>query len=669
MSRSVVARALTLFLVLLMPMTLSGLVAGAAHAQPDDDAEAPGDPTGTTLPWSALGQPSSFELYGSGRSSFTINAPAGLTAVRLQGMIHTPMDVDAGYVEIEDREGNFLASVDIPPPAPGRVMTPFDVDIAAASVRGSATDLTFAIRARDDRERVCRPLPRVELSNLTTVFAGVQLPVTTVANFFAPVLGRVTIYTPNDANAAEQQAALTLASALGRSYAAQQLSIAVVSQPRGAVPPPAFGLERAVVVETGEPGLTVENAGAPEAYLRVSGDGDALSEQLSLIATGLQPLAQARTARVDEAGSDVDPVRDTMTLDDLDVGVMKTDVLGTNSMQAGIQRTTLGPRFDKVDVHLLADYTPVPAGDAASVVVRSKDLVVYRATLDNSGHLDADFTLDSAALDSQWINLDVTLTYTPDQPCGPLVAPMTFQIDPRSTLTVHRGGAPLGGFAASPAEFSPEFVVAFDGSGPNQLDYAARVVAAIARTNKTEMTPQVVDLQTAAEATKGALIVANSKNVQQTSLNPPVSGDGSIVNFRLPSELQVDVGQGLGSIQAFADPQHNRSVVLVSTTADWSLVQPLFGYIDGSVGDWSQLTGDVLAAGAGGTPVNVEIRSADTAEPTPSASSDTQRNAYIAGGVVAALVVLAVALYLISRMRRKRRNPGPAGTPTADGSV
>ena len=75
----------------------------------------------------------------------------GLTATRLQGMIHTPMNISAGYVEVDDGDGKFLASVDLPPAAPGVAMAPFDVDISAARVRDSSVDLTFTIRARDDR--------------------------------------------------------------------------------------------------------------------------------------------------------------------------------------------------------------------------------------------------------------------------------------------------------------------------------------------------------------------------------------------------------------------------------------------------------------------------------------------------------------------------------------
>ena len=121
----------------------------------------------------------------------------------------------------------------------------------------------------------------------------------------------------------------------------------------------------------------------------------------------------------------------------------------------------------------------------------------------------------------------------------------------------------------------------------------------------------------------------------------------------MPAELQVNIDQGLGSIQAFADTPRNRSVVLITATGDWTLVDPLFGYVDGSVGDWSQLTGDVLAAGAGGTPTDVAIRpTGNVFEPPQSGASGLVVGGVVVAGVLAAIAVLAAVLF--SRRRRTR---------------
>ena len=230
-------------------------------------------------------------------------------------------------------------------------------------------------------------------------------------------------------------------------------------------------------------------------------------------------------------------------------------------------------RIDSIRVNLLADYTPVAKADAASVVIRANDVVVFTSPLDQNGHLNATFDLAGQTL-AERVNLTFALAFTPRQDCGPMIAPLTFQIDPRSTMTIRRGGPAPEGFGSLPSEFSPDFLVAFDGTAPDQLGYAARVVADIARLTKTPLNPQVVDIKAAAESPKPALIVANSATLKKTSLNPPLSGDGSSITVDLPKQLRAEIDSGLGSIQTFADPARNGTVVLITTTAAWSLVNP-----------------------------------------------------------------------------------------------
>ena len=665
---SCAARALISALLLTLSAILPLSPAGTAYAQPDNSTDPPAA-ANVRLDWPTLGLKPEVFLGANSSTDFTIPVPPGLTPSRLQGVIHAPMNIDAGFLEISDGDGRFLAAVELPPPASAQAVTPFDVDVSAARLRTSKADLSFNVRPRDNAAEFCGPLQQLSLSDLATVFTGTESPATTIANFFPPVLERVTIYTPTNSDAAEQQSALMLVTTLARLYNSQPVAITVVAQPRGATPPPAAQLERAVVVESGGPvGLTVERAGSPDAYLRIFGSGDELSAQASLLVNQLQSLAQTPASRIDQAGSDAPLSGDTLTFSQLNVSG-KTEVLRTGSLTIGVDRAALGAgRVDSVQVHLLADYTPVPKDDAASVVIRSNGIVVYRTALDNTGVLDAKFDLERPTF-GQGINLDFALTYTPHEACGPLIAPINFQVDPRSTLTMQRGGPPLNGFGAFPSEFSPSFMVALDGSDPNQLSYAARVAAAIARLTSTQLTPQIVDLKTAAEADTGALIVANSKAIGQSTLNPPVGGDGTAVDVGLSTELRADIDDGLGSIQAFADQPRNRSVVLVTTTASWSLVDPLFDYIDGLDGGWSALTGDVLAAGEARVATNVAIRdNGNTFVPPSAPALSRSLNQWIPIGVGVALVVAiaAIAAILWSRRRRTTAQPqadGPLAEP------
>ena len=651
MIRGGLVRALLAVLTLLLPALVAGSAVVPASAAPDDPPEPPPAPLGVTLTWTALGLQQQAYLGTDGSHSFTVPVPAGLSAVRLRGLIHAPLNIRAGFMEITDGEGKFLSAVDLPPQSSAQPVVPFDVDIAPARVRNSSIDLSFTVRPVDASDQICGPRQQVIISDLSMVYAGAEPPVTTVGNFFPPVLQRITIYSPTDADAAEKQSVLALVATLARLYQPQPLSIGVVTQPRGATPPPFAPLTRSVVVEKGDTGVNVLNPGNPDAYLRVSGRGDALTAQASLFVNQLQTLVQTPGVRVDQAGAPATLSGDTLTFSQLRMNG-RTDILKSASLSVGVDRAALGGgRVDSVQVHLLGDYTPVPKEDAASMVVRSNGIVVYRAALDNSGVVDATFELSNPTL-GQRFGLDFALTYTPHESCGPLLVPIAFQIDPRSTVTITRGGPPLGGFSALPSEFDPTFMVAFDGSSPNQLSYAARVVGAIARLTSRQLTPQVVDLKTAVDANSGALIVARSSAIGQTSLSPPVGGDGTSVNVALPTELRANIDGGIGSIQSFADRSRDRTVVLVTTTSAWTLVDPLFDYIEGLNGGWSALTGDVLAAGAAGVPVNVAVRGADNVFLPPSQGW----NRWVIIGVVVALAAAIAILAATLWSSRRRTN-------------
>lgn len=638
-------------------LAIAGVFAAPTHAHGGPyRADLPDGAPGVTLSWSTLGLPRQVSFVAPNTNQdFTVPVPVGLNAIRLRGLINPPANLGAAYLEIDDIRGNFLASVGLPPsgvPTP----TPFDVDISPARVQDSRIGLSLTLRELDINNQYCGPLPQVTLSGLSVDFAGVEPPPTTLATFFPPVLERVTIYTPADADAAERQSALTLTSTLARLYSPQPVAVTAVSQPRGAVPPPEVPLARAVVVERGTAGLEVVNSGQPDVYLRISGRGDELSAQVSLLDNKLQTLAQSVAARVEQAGSAQVTIGDTVSFAQLNLRG-RASILRSGTLALGIDRSALGRgRVESARLHLLADYTPVDKADAASVVVRANDTVVYRSTLDSGGHLNATFDLDGQALGER-IDLTFALTFTPHQGCGQLISPMAFQIDPRSTLSVRRGGPAPEGFNSFPSEFSPDFLVAFDGTSPDQLNYAVRVVAQIARLTKTPLIPRVVDIKAAAEASKGALIVANSASLKRTPLNPPLSGDGSSVTVDLPQQLRANIDRGLGSVQAFADPARDRTVVLITTTAAWNMVDPLLDYIDGLENGWPQLTGDVLAAGAAGTPTELSIRA--QAEPVESSGLGMWGWIGIGAGAAALAAALVAAVW-----RRRRRSP----TAAADSS-
>jgi hypothetical protein len=603
------------------------------------------------VPWPTLGLPDEITLVGANdNQDFRLPVQPGFGVRRLRGLIHAPVDFGAGFVEIDDANGTLLATVDLPAVIPSQAVVPFDVDVSTAQVTGSTLGLSFTVReGRIPPDQRCGLGERVVISDLAAVMTGIEPAPTTVASFFPPVLERLTIYTPIDANAAEQQAVLTLSSAVARVYRPQPTAISVVRQPRGAAPQPATQFSRAVVVEDGDAGIDVVNPGRPNVYLKLSGRGDQLTDQVSPVVNGLQSLVQIPDARVDKAGVTDSPASDEMSFDRLGLKGSST-VLRASTLTVGVDRAALGQaRVDGLKVHLLASHTPIASLDSATLVVKVNGQAVYTTPLSDSGRVDAVFDVPGSFL-GQRINLDFALTFSPRQLCNPTIAPMTFQLDPRSTVTVHRGGGAPGGFGAVPSEFSPEFLVAFDGSGPNLLDYATRVVADIARLTGTPLTPRVVDVMSAADSHTPALIVANAATLKMTSLRPPIGGESTDVTVGIADELRADIAGGLGSIQVFADQPRDRTVVLVTTSGVWSLVEPVLGYVEQLPDGWSSLVGNVAAAGPAGTVSNLSIGPVDAATPRP--PDERNWTPWIAtGAALVALAAVGLGMLLSSRRR------------------
>ncbi|WP_431237655.1 hypothetical protein ACQ86B_23610 [Mycolicibacterium aichiense] len=171
----------------------------------------------------------------------------------------------------------------------------------------------------------------------------------------------------------------------------------------------------------------------------------------------------------------------------------------------------------------------------------------------------------------------------------------------------------------------------------------------------------MVDVNSAADSKLGALIVANAATLKKTSLNPPLTGDGSAINIDLSVQLRADIGQGLSSVQAFADTPRDRTVLLITTTDSWALVNPVLDYIGALPNGWAQLTGDVVAAGAAGTPTVLTIRKDDAMAVAPAPAS----NLKLWIGIGAALVVVLIGALGLALLRRRR---GGAQRPGAGAS-
>ena len=126
------------------------------------------------------------------------------------------------------------------------------------------------------------------------------------------------------------------------------------------------------------------------------------------------------------------------------------------------------------------------------------------------------------------------------------------------------------------------------------------------------------------------------------------------------AQIRLAIPDGLGTIQAFS--QNSRTVVLVSTSGSWELVDPLFAYLDDQQGDLANLRGDVLVAGRAGQPELMTVR-ADG----PQAEVDQVGTSWVMWlGISAAVVAIAVLVAVAIMLYRRRfgGSSGPAGGST-----
>lgn len=169
--------ALTNIRLLLALFLAASALAAPASADPETNT--------LNLAWPSLGLPRTINLSAANSNQdFTVPVPAGLNAVRLHGVIHAPVNLGPGFLEVSDPSGGFLGAVNLPPVAASQAVTPFTVDISAARVRGSAIGLSFTARQADSTGQICGPMQQLQISDLDVDFTGTEPSPATVGTFF-----------------------------------------------------------------------------------------------------------------------------------------------------------------------------------------------------------------------------------------------------------------------------------------------------------------------------------------------------------------------------------------------------------------------------------------------------------------------------------------------------
>lgn len=611
-----------------------------------------------TMGWQQLGMSSAL-YFGAANATqtATIPAPDGLSPTTLTGMLHSATNIPSGYVEAETLDGRFLGSVPIPDVAAGRTSVPFNIDVSSVPVVQNQAQINMVLRMTGG-DTVCGPPPTLVISDFTVGFSGEIRPPTTLQQFFPAIAPNIAIYVDPKPTNSEKVTTLSLVTALTHYYqpATVKITLRQLARTEPAPPPDGDNLARAIVIRDAE---GIDDAGVrlisdgPQPYVVLSGRGPILEQQVALFRDRL--LAVAQTDAVTVKSSKIGSIQgaETATFGQLHAAG-SASVLGeaTISLNLGTASFTLA-KPGSIDIHLLANYTPVDDNEKGTMVAATGGVVLNTIRLDRSGHVDSKFTIP-AEIAARNPGLDLTVAYEPGAGgCTPRTVPMNFQVDPTSTASVKPGGAvAMGGFAALPQAFIPTFQVAMDGTDPDELLHAATIAGLIQQMSRVELRPILVSLDQAGASNTGALIIAGAQDVKRQNLDPPIDATGNLANIDVPADVSASINAGLATVQAFA--QNSRTIVLVSASGDWQMAKPMFDYLTGLSGGWRDLTGDVLVTGQGANPQTITVR-ADGPVPLAENPGNAWRKwAWLSLGVVGLSAIL-IGFYLL-----RRRSPRDA---------
>ncbi|KUI23686.1 hypothetical protein [Mycobacterium sp. GA-2829] len=625
---------------LTLPMTLLP----AAQADPANKVVA-GNGAPGQIRWEQLGVSERLDLLGENQPfDVSIPVPDGVRPTTLTGQAGAVVNVADGRVEVLDGRDTILGSFPVPREAESR---PFTVNISAAQVVDGSATLRFVLRDRGPVGDSCSQPPSLSLTQLGNSFSGPTPNPRTVADFLPGYLDKIVIRVGAKPSPAEQQAALTLVAELTDLYRPMPVRIDVDTS-EAPLSPAAAGRRVIEIDEGGPAAMTVEKPGTPGAVLAIRGSGDDLVRQVDLFADRRYTLAQSNSATTRFVEPNRTEATDIKTFAQLGM-TGEASVLGTSTLYAGfdVAKFAVGP-ITNASVHLKARYTPVVGGEA-SVLIRSGSTVLATRRLDESGVLDLTGDIPAESVTSN-IGMALELRYVPSHECAPLNDRMTFALDPQSTVTVTPGSRNRGGFPVLPVAFTPDFDVAID--TPGHLRFAAQAINLMGQQTTETLRPRLTSFDVAAASGTGLLVVGGGKELLDAGMTPALLPDAPNTYSINGSPLtEVDLRGPLGAVQVFT--HNNRTVLAVTGTGDWALVDNTFDHIRGLPNRWASLTGDLVATGAAQQTVNLTVREGG-ALVNEYPGNQWKWWAVLSSAIGVAVAIAAVAIVLVRRRRRAR---------------
>lgn len=643
------ARLVPKFLVAGVAAALLATVPATSYAAPlRQDAS-------LSLPTVGVGGSLSF----SGRSSevtLQIPVPQGLTPVALRGTLQAPAAVGRGWIDVES-DGRILGRVDIPSGAP---TTPITLPLAGATIVGNTARVTLRSYLLPLDDQWCAEDwsdGQLRIVDGTVDYSGDEAQPTVLADFLPPVLTRLSVYVPSTPTTDETAAALEFGAAIAARYANQDTAIDLRPLAPGQNLPadPAGLLERQVVVTDSDINSTTLNtspAGVP--VLTLAGRGDGLLNQTRLLTSDLSTITVATQATAGSLAAAPSITPSQTTLSDLGASQLTATSTGRVQVRMGIDQTRLGHPSGPVDVHLIGNYTPLPNTQNGQITVTVGDTTLDRWPVDADGRIDRWVEIPADVM-SRYTELVVTLQVAGAMTCGS-TQPVTLSLDPAGAVRSEMSLPPNpSGFQSLPQALMPTAQIGLKDGTFDDARRAMTIVTGLQGLTVTPFRPELTDFDTAVDSnTPAILIAANGDLPESVPLPLQVSDDTvSLVDLTGDAEAQtVDVpGLRFGSLQAAWDADHNRTLLVATSTDDAQSVDRILDWLSADRDRWSSLSGDALFQTGNREPVTV---TAPQEAATTDETSGVVRGVLLAGGVLLVVGALVAAGVLVGSRRRTK---------------
>jgi hypothetical protein len=580
--------------------------------------------------------------------------PPGVKPVLLTGQIDAVSNAVNCRIEVFDGNHKYLGPIGL---TEDQTAGTFALDLTNAAASRDAVELNFYLRQDGPPADLCTQADKpsaMVISQVATVFSGTaQLP-TTVADFLPKYLNQITIRIGDKPSTDLQQSALTLVAYLTHLYRPIPTRIDVdTSNATGPPPPDPLGASRMIVIrEDRNAGIDVINPGTPEATMVISGQGNALLNQVELFADRRFEVAQTASSDVLNAAQFAVKSGTVKTFGELRMTGDAT-VVGSHTLYLGFDASEFGVgSIQSADIDLTAKYSPVGDG-SGSVVLRAGPAVIATQPLDQSGSLRLQARIPADAIQSN-VGLALEVRYIPQRGDLPGSSGILFAVQPESTVQVTPGSQTRRGFSVLPMAFVPEFNVAVD--DPNRVRYAAAVINLMGQQTSVALRPRLVTLDAGVNAAIGLLIVTSADDLSKRELRLPMLGaQDDKAQIRGNPVTDIDLEGPLGVVETATGEK--RTVLAISAVKDWSLVDKAIDFIRGTNGQWGSLTGDVVATGAQGKSVNLIIdQGGGWQDQTP--GKGWMRWALISAGI-GGLLVVAGGVYWLVRWWQSRPRDHP----------